>query len=347
MDNKQKFITNTLYIGLIGVIIYLGYKYLFPPLVPFIIAFLIAYFAIKLCNKFFKNDSKLNRSICLIAIYLVIIAICVFLTILGVNQLIDFFVSLPKMYTRYVEPALLAIEKMLSDMNGNISNDVVEVFSTSVDGIFDAIKSLVTSISTTLVSALTAIIANTPSALINIIVVIISSFYFCFDYQDIIVYIKRLLPMNIVDLAYDIKNFCENNLFGIIRTYIILMCITIIELFIGFLLFNIPNPGILALIISVVDILPILGIGTVLIPWGIIALIIGKTKIGIEILVLYLIMTFVRNILESRLVGDNLGLHPLATLVAMIIGLHLFGIFGMMLAPLVMSFIINRYNVES
>lgn len=347
MENKKEFVINFLYIAIIALIAYLCYKFLLPPLVPFIIGLCISYFSIKLCNKLFIKDTKTQRAICLAIIYLIIIVVAVLLAILGINKIVDFFVSVPKLYTSYVEPSLSSIEKMLYELNAELPIEVKDVFNESIEGIFDAIKSLVTTVSTALVSSLTSIITNTPNFLISVIVVVISSTYFSFDYQDISAFFKRTLPSKVYDYLTEIKAFCESNLFNVLKTYLILMLITMIELFVGFIIFGIPNAGILAMLISIVDILPILGIGTVLIPWGIIALVIGKTAIGIEILVLYLIMTIIRNILESRMVGGELDLHPLATLVAMIIGLYLFGILGMLGLPLVLSFFVKRSKQET
>ena len=120
------------------------------------------------------------------------------------------------------------------------------------------------------------------------------------------------------------------------------MGLTFIELFIGLSIIGISNSGMWAAIISVLDILPVLGVGTVLIPWGISALITGKLLLGFGILLIYLVITVVRNIVEPRLVGTNLGLHPLATLMAMICGVRLFGAIGMFGLPLTLSFLVSH-----
>ena len=92
---------------------------------------------------------------------------------------------------------------------------------------------------------------------------------------------------------------------------------------------------ILALLIAVVDFLPLLGTGLVLIPWAAVSLLLGEVSLGIGLLVLYGISSVVRQILEPKLIGEGLGLHPLLSLAAMYAGLKLFGVWGMILAPLV------------
>ncbi|MBQ0035813.1 MAG: sporulation integral membrane protein YtvI [Firmicutes bacterium] len=342
MEDKRNFITNIFYFGCIGVVLYLVCTFILPNITPFIIGFLIAYFSIKLCNAVFKNDDKPHRAICMIVIYLVFVGLIVFLTIFGVNKLGEFFRAVPRLYTRLVEPSLMYLENQLQDLNDSLPIDVRNVLNGAIEGLFDSLKSIILSVSASLVKGLTAVVTNAPDVLISIIVTIISSCYFCFDYNEISSYLKKHLPTKYVRMISDVKLFCENNLFKVIRSYIIMMAMTMVELFIGFEIIRIENAGALALIISIVDILPVLGVGTVLIPWGVIALVTKDTITGIEILVLYLIITSIRNVVESKLVGGDLGLHPLATLIAMILGLKMFGLIGLFVFPLTLSFFVTR-----
>ena len=96
-----------------------------------------------------------------------------------------------------------------------------------------------------------------------------------------------------------------------------------------------PYAFLLALLIAAVDFLPLLGTGVVLIPWGIICLILGQVRLGIGLLILYGVTTLIRQVLEPKLIGEGLGLHPLLSLLSMYAGLRLFGVWGMILAPLV------------
>lgn len=116
-----------------------------------------------------------------------------------------------------------------------------------------------------------------------------------------------------------------------------------VELLIGFLLLRIPNALLLAALIAIVDILPVLGTGTVLIPWGVFALVIGSYGMGAGILALYLIITIIRNTIESKLVGKQMELHPMVTFAAMLLGLKWMGFLGMLGFLLTLAFI-NSLN---
>lgn len=120
-----------------------------------------------------------------------------------------------------------------------------------------------------------------------------------------------------------------------------LFLLTFAELSIGFLILRIPYAILLGLAITLFDILPVLGTGGFLLPWAAILFLIKNTPLAVGILVLYLIITVVRNIMEPRLVGKQIGLHPLATLMAMFLGLKLVGIVGMFLFPIGLTVILG------
>ena len=110
-----------------------------------------------------------------------------------------------------------------------------------------------------------------------------------------------------------------------IKAYSAIISITFIELSVGFWILRIPNPFLLGAMIAIIDILPILGTGAVLIPWAIIALVLGQTKIGIGMFVLYIIITAVRQAIEPKIVGEQIGLHPIMTLILMYVGSTAYG----------------------
>ena len=130
------------------------------------------------------------------------------------------------------------------------------------------------------------------------------------------------------------------------------MFITFVELVLGLSLINLLGINInhiipIALLISFIDILPVLGVGAVLIPWALISMLNGHSALGIALLILYAIITVVRNILEPRLVGQRFGLHPIATLFAIYIGGKLFGVIGVFLLPLTIIIIKQLWNPKT
>ena len=119
------------------------------------------------------------------------------------------------------------------------------------------------------------------------------------------------------------------------------MIITFTELNIGLHLLKIPYATVIAGAIAIFDLLPILGTGGVLIPWTVIAAVIGEYGMALGIGILYIVITMVRNYLEPKLVGKQIGLHPLATLIALFVGSRLFGLAGLFGFPVALSVIVQ------
>ena len=122
-----------------------------------------------------------------------------------------------------------------------------------------------------------------------------------------------------------------------IRSYALIMSITCVELCIGLSLVKIPNPVIIALCISIFDILPVLGTGGIMIPWVVLTFIQGRFARALGLLAVYITITVIRNIIEPKIVGSQLGLHPVVTLCSMFVGAQLLGVIGVFGFPIGLS----------
>ena len=119
-----------------------------------------------------------------------------------------------------------------------------------------------------------------------------------------------------------------------LRAYLLLMLITFAEMFIGFSVIGVKYSFILASVVAIVDFLPVLGAGTVILPWAGLAYLTGDRYVALGLLIIYGISLIIRQLIEPKIVGSSLGIHPLASLAAMYIGYYLFGILGLILAPI-------------
>ena len=118
-----------------------------------------------------------------------------------------------------------------------------------------------------------------------------------------------------------------------IKAYGILLAMTFALLLVGFWTLRVEYAFLLAFLIALADLLPVIGVGTVLIPWGIVMLLQKQFYLGFGLLILYLVISLVRQVAEPKVLGKSLGLHPLLTLFATYVGFTLFGLLGMILAP--------------
>ena len=183
--------------------------------------------------------------------------------------------------------------------------------------------------------AIAALIRGIPGAIIFLLTFILAAFYLCADLPDVLKTLTEILPDHWQARIPAGKEKLSQMGGNYLRAYFLLFLLTFVELLIGFTFLRLPYIFLPALLIAVVDILPVLGVATVLVPWGMIELLRGDVKLGTALLVLCAIMLLIRQLAEPRIVGKSIGLHPLATLFAAYVGLQLFGLFGLLIGPAV------------
>ena len=152
-------------------------------------------------------------------------------------------------------------------------------------------------------------------------------------------FLLRLLPSKLQPVLLRCKQHLCGTLLRMLKAYLILLLITFLQLFLGFFLLDIEQPLLWATVLALLDFLPFIGTGLILIPWGIFELLTGRGALGAGLLILFAILTLVHNLMEPKLVSSSIGLHPLATLLAMYAGLRFFGFSGLLLAPVAVLFL--------
>ena len=342
MENKREFITNTLYYALIIGLVYLFCNYLLGILSPFILGFLFAYIAVKISRKLFKSEKSIIRIISLTLLYVLIVSVIGVLLALGISKVVDFFATIPNLYRTYIEPLLKEFSGEITEGSSKLPPEVSEQIGEIVRNLLDSIKSIVSSLSSFIVSSGTSLISNTTGFVVALFTMLITSYFAVSDYENIISYLESLMPLKVKKVYDEVTDFLVNTVLLIVKSYGLILLITFVELLIGLAICGVDNFAMIAMITAFLDIMPVLGVGLVLIPWFIYEFIVGNYKLGIMLLILEVIITIIRNIIEPKIVGDNIGLHPLATLFLMLIGLELFGAIGMFGLPLVISFFIKR-----
>lgn len=312
--------------GLILLFVYLFFKHLFLIILPFLIAWAIAFLTRPLAeaiNKRIKLPLGIIRAILAILISLAILtAISLVIWALGAE--------LWRLLSGIGEGE--ALRELIDEITsggilGGIFNSFGEEFG-------DIIFELVISVAKTLGTALTSVAAAIPRALIFILMTVIASVYFSLELEWVNDTVSRLLPKNVLLwLSRFRRGFFSVGL-SYIRAYLFLMLITFTVMLVGLVILRRPYALLLAFIIAALDCLPVIGVGTVLIPWSLYELILGESYVGIGLIILFILYEIVRQFAEPRIVGKNLGIHPIITLVLIYLGYSLFGIVGLLLVPI-------------
>jgi predicted PurR-regulated permease PerM len=161
------------------------------------------------------------------------------------------------------------------------------------------------------------------------------------DYRKIVNFVVSQFGEKGAKIIVSTKQLFVTNILKMLRGYIIIMFITYIELFIALSILRVDYAAILAALIAVLDIMPVVGTGTVLIPWFVVALLMGNFGLAAGVIITYIAITVIRNIIEPRIIGQQVGLPPIVTLIAMYVGLKLYGVLGMMLLPVTIIVIVK------
>lgn len=344
LEKRKAFILNVIYVVVILGLGYIVIKYLLPLLMPFIIGLLIAVVFRKLID-YIEKKTHIKRTFVAIIILLFLYGILVFiLSVIGSKLFTfikDVFGQLPDLYKYTIEPALEDLTNNFMEQFPDLKPYIEEFILNISDTIFSYIKNA----SASVISTFTGIAGRLPSLLIKLIFTIVSSFFFTIDYYKISDFVMRQFKEEHREMVLNLKDKGLGTIAKFIKAYSAIISITFFELSIGFWILKIPNPFLFGAIIAFIDILPILGTGAVLLPWSLIALILGNTKMGIGMLVLYVIITVVRQAIEPKIVGQQIGLHPIITLILMFVGAQLMGVLGLLLLPVIAT-IIKTLNDE-
>lgn len=347
VEKKRRFIINVLYLAIILGLFYLGFKKVIPLVSPFVYAFIIAFFLRKPARSI-AEKLKIPRtpvSIVLILVFYGVLGLIVgVLAIKTAAKVQQLFVDLPGIYRNQIEPFLFSLSDAFEDTIRNIDPSFVEVVNNNFNQIVVQLGEVVSKISLNFVAALSNKISFIPAVFIKTLIMIISTFFIAIDFDKLSGFIHRQLNDRGREVLAVIKDYMVNTLFVVIKSYILIMSITFVELFIGLSLLKVENALFISLIIAVFDILPVVGTGGIVIPWGVITLVQGNITLGISLLILYLIITVIRNIIEPKIVGSQLGLHPVITLMSMFVGVSLAGGLGLFGFPIILSLLchLNR-----
>ncbi|MBE6635200.1 MAG: sporulation integral membrane protein YtvI [Ruminococcaceae bacterium] len=313
----------------IGIFALLGVKYLLPAVLPFLFAWGIA-FATRKPADFISNKCGISRAFVrpILSVLLMLITVGG-----GISALIRISTEAWQLFSELGESGeLAAIAELLLDPLGAILEDL-GIPDGLKDGLADAMSGIFTGIVGKVAGIVTSIVSALPKIILFIVITAISAAYFSIDLERINNVVLSVLPDKASEFVKRMKSRLSLIAVKYVRSYFILMVITFSVILIGLMLMRVRYALLMAFIIALLDALPVIGIGIVLVPWGIWSLIVGKTGLGIGLLVLYAASAIIRQVAEPRIVGKSLGIHPLLTLLFMYVGYTLFGIAGLIFLP--------------
>ncbi len=326
-----------IFIGTIIVLLLLAKFAVF--FMPFLIAGILA-IMIEPIIKFCMNKLKMSRrvsSIIIVTITVILFCLAIFYGGMAiVKEVLRLTSNITPTITNIIEEVKTFIGNLLEN-NEMVSDEVVTTIENSVTEFIGSVGRWIVNWATGLMKYILSI----PTMLINVIITILALIFFTKDRIYVIDLMEYHLPKSWIKKIKTVSKEFFGTLGGYIKVYAKIMFITFVELFLAFNIYNvigfkIEYPLLLAIVISIVDILPILGVGTVLNPWALWLLCTGEYGFALAVFLTYVIIFIIRQFLEPKLVSKQFGIHPIVTLFAMYAGFRVSGVFGLILGPIVL-----------
>jgi sporulation integral membrane protein YtvI len=337
-----------LYIATTLLVVFLLFKlgiFLFPFVLAFIFSMITQPIA-KFINRKTHLSAKVSTIISIVAFFLVLFGLISIVSIKFIEEIYNLSKNLRGSSAQFNELWNKSLDQGFVYIDYLPKEFITQIQSYTGEFINFAARS-----ATTFVNQTIRFITSIPTLIVYTSITILSTLLMSIDKNDIVKFLEHQFPISWLNKIYNIKRDILSVFGSYLRAQLILVTICFFELLIALNLFlslglNVKYPLIFSIVISLIDALPILGAGAILIPWSIFSFITGDIKLGFAIFILYVIVLAVRQLLEPKLISQKIGVHPLVTLVSMYSGFKLLGIVGFLIGPIVMIILKNVFSKE-
>lgn len=365
VEKKRKAIINIVYFFLIIAIGFLFVRYALGVCFPIVCAFFIATILQRPKNFLTRKTFFKSGAASVISLFTLIFIIISLITLIGVRAVseISGFIDYITIQIQHIDVLVTNIENAVMNFIGALPAFLSETLTESVTTIFTQIREYLAGQSTELTDSITGSLGSAfsfswittplsgvistakqiPSILIAVVITLVASCFMTADYDEIMGFVKRQFPKEKRKDLSRAKVLLKSTLSKMAKAYALIMTVTFTEMFIGLSVLKLAGiyssnyAVIIAIATAFVDIIPVLGTGTILIPWALYSLIVGNFGLAIGLAVIYAVITVIRQVVEPKLVAGQLGLSPVVTITSLYLGLKIFGVLGMIIAPILVT----------
>ncbi|QCJ43712.1 sporulation integral membrane protein YtvI [Bacillus sp. S3] len=356
---NPKYINRTIrFVLVVGAVVLALYSFYFLSTVtyPFLIGLVIAFMINPLVN-FLEKRAKMPRILAVFTGLVVIFALFAGLITLLVAEIVSGAAYLARVVPEHLDTLINYIEDYFTAQIIPLYNQLTSVFNKldagQKDTIIGNIQNVGTRVGTTVGTFIKNLFGNIPNILswfpnaaTVLIFSLLASFFISKDWYRLSAMAGKLLPEKAKRSGRTVFIDLKKALFGFIKAQVTLISITTVIILIGLLILRVDYAITIALATGIVDIIPYLGTGAVFVPWIIYAAISGDTALAIGLGVLYIIVLVQRQIMEPKILSSNIGLDPLATLIALFVGFKLIGFLGLIVGPVTLVIISTLYRAN-
>jgi sporulation integral membrane protein YtvI len=324
-----------LIITLLVVLAIIFITFVLPISIPIILA-LITAFLLEPIVKWSKYRFSWKRKTSVITVFILFLSVISAILYFTITQIIGQIIQLSKIAPDYISKLSLSwmnVQSKLFSFTQGMPSEVVDAITTELKSFLSNAQGAVLSFIDS--DTISGLLTEIPNFLVSFIVYIITLFLFMLDLTDLKKMVFRHFTPSTAEKVRFMTSRLNSVIFGFLKAQFLASLFILVASFIG-LMFIAPEYAlIMSIVIWIIDIIPILGSIAIVGPWSLYQFITGDIALGTKLAVLALILLIIRRAVEPKLMGSQIGLSPLATLIAMFIGLQIFGFLGLIIGPFV------------
>lgn len=333
----EKRIAKLAYIAAAVGAVWLFVRFLLPWTAPVLVAFAAA--ALMEGPVRFLMKHRWNRSAAAAMVTLAVLGVLVYLTAkltsLGVQTAADFAKEVPQLMEN-VSRLAGAINERVKYYAASAPESVREYIGAAVDSFGKLIYTLPELISRKALDILAKAAAGSPTIFLFIVTAGIGTYFFSASFPHTLAFIAAQLPKSAVERLNTVRANLKKSFGGFMKAQLILMGMTFFQLVVVFILLKIKGAVEIAVITAIIDALPVFGTGIVLLPWAAYCAVSGDMRRGIALMLSWAVVNLIRNCAQAKLLGDQIGLDPIASLLSIYVGFKIWGVGGMLIFPIIL-----------
>lgn len=313
---------------------------------PFVVGWIIAMIANPLV-RFFEQKIKIRRKAGSAIVIVAVLALVVCLGYLVIARLISegagFIADLPDIW-KGLERDLNQVGANLTDFYARFPLEIRENLSVISEKLVQYIGDAINGLSAPTVTAVGNFAKNIPSILIGTIMCLLSSYFFVAEKDNVGKFLRKYLPESFREKWKVLSTSLAGAVGGYFKAQCKIEIWIYLILMIGLWILKVDYALLIALLIAVLDFLPIFGTGAVLWPWAVIELLAGDYRMALSLMIIWGVAQLLRQIIQPKIVGDSIGMPPIPTLFLLFIGYKVGSVVGIILAVPIGIVVVNMYE---
>ncbi|TKD67903.1 sporulation integral membrane protein YtvI [Pseudalkalibacillus hwajinpoensis] len=323
---------------------------------PFVIALFLA-FLINPMVDLLERRGKIPRPLSVALSILFLIGVLAAFIALLVNEIVQGIVYIANvlpgnfqeivlfvedLFVSHVMPLYNQLEDLFKDLNKDQQTTVID----NIQSIGTTVTATVTNILQSLVEGIRSLIVSLPTILTVLVFSMLATFFISKDWYKFINWVKKKVSTDVQKSIGTVYVDLRRALFGFLKAQLTLISMTAVIVLVGLIILRVDYAITIAIIIGFVDLLPYLGTGAIFVPWMIYSFLTGNYGLTIGLSILYGVVVIQRQVMEPKVLSSNIGLDPLATLIALFVGFQVLGFLGLIIGPVLLVVVKTLYHAN-